>query len=210
MKLKVITILSLTGLMFACTETIEVEENGMKESSLPTEVTNDEIDELLKEGDALVSKKADNSASNVTPKSEYTSFLTDDEINSLGKSLYADMYNAGGPDKIEVKVVKFAPPGWDHDLAYCHIKYFKGEVRQQGAIVFKPNDAGVLSSDNMGWVAKEDAPCNICEVESIKNEKLGEYEEVVGTFVDIVDGSKIRKKMDYNLEEMSIYWMDIK
>lgn len=210
MKIKVITMLSLTGLMFACTETVEVEENGMKESSIEKVVDEKEVDELLKEVDDFASKVEEMTISSTTPKSEYEHFLTNDEINSLGKSYYPDMFNNTTPDEIEVKVVKFAPPGWDHDLAYCHIKFFKGGVRQQAAIVFKPDSEGVLSGDNMGWVGKEDSPCDICEIESIKNEKIGEYEEVVGTFVDIISGAKIKKKMDYNLEEMSVYWDDIK
>lgn len=146
--------------------------------------------------------------SSISEKSEYESFLTDDLIASIGKSEYPEMYQDGAPDKVNVKVHRFTPPGWDHEFAYCDIKYHKGNERKKVSVAFMPNGEGVLNDMQYGVIAKQDDACQQCDLVKIN---ITADEHVTGDFVDVNDPDlKFTKEMDYNFQEMYITWSNLK
>jgi len=140
-----------------------------------------------------------------TPKSEYTKFLTDDLIASIGANEHEDILGIMEAEAVEVKVAYFTPPGWDHKFAYVQINYYMGGNSGTSFLFFYPNDIGKLSDDRYSNASSYDQiPCNTCQLTDIEVTK---DEKVIGHFYNVWEESEIiTKTMDYNFREMTIYW----
>ena len=202
MKNKYLLVATLSFALLSCGEAKVDDNKDLETPANKTEKTEEVSEENAEEPKEEVAYKPV-----VTEKSVYSAYLTDKLIEEIGKSSSADMYEGGTPDKIDVHVVKFTPPGWDFELAYCDVKFHKGEVRKKVSVVFVPDAEGVINGQNYGVIAEQDDACQVCELIEINQT---EDEIVFGNFIDLTNPDNIfSKKMDYNFQEMYVSWMDM-
>jgi len=156
---------------------------------------------------------------NVSPSIEVPKNLfTKDNKSYILQNTDHDMFDAGGYEDIWIKPIVFRPDGWSTDFIYAQLDFIKGEVTSTAFVIFYPqvngvlDDKGKISSKTYQIISEEDHPCAVCKLETITIEepKDVDYPVIKGVFVDRLDATKQTVKyMDYNLNEMDVYWNDV-
>jgi hypothetical protein len=138
----------------------------------------------------------------------YSSYLTPSLQESIIKMDHAGMFNFDEDMEVVVKAIKFTPPGWDDEFAYVQIIVEQDGIEESSFVLFSPNENGVLTEDQYSVAGKEDAPCTFCHLKSIE---VNAAEHIIGKFSGaFMEDDITTKEMNYNFQEMSVWWTDPK
>jgi len=207
MKKLLITILTLSVLA-SCENTAEKQNNTEANS----ETTSNDL-KIEVETDVSVEQSFVEESEIKIPNSLF-------QPENLGYILQvtdSEMFKNGELDYTWTQPISFRPDGWETDFVYAQVDFIKGEVTSTAFVIFYPqidgflDEKGTLNSEVYQIMQEEDHPCVVCKMESITIEQPADvdYPVIKGVFVDRVDESKkIIKYMDYNFQEMFVYWTD--
>lgn len=136
----------------------------------------------------------------------YSSYLTPSLQESIIKMNHSDIINFDEDMEVVVKAVKFTPPGWDYEFAYVQIIVEQDGIEESSFVLFAPNEKGILIEDQYSVTDKADAPCKFCHLKSIE---VNAEEHIIGKFGGMLMPDDITtKEMNYNFQEMSVWWSD--